>query len=430
MSWVPWQLLIVLCLAGFTLIVPTFQSEHPTSDEGPSVTLADHLPLSKRLGYATLSDLGVINVKLNYNNNGPENDKVTEKDKPLSRSIDAELIESNPYSKCDDEIEYSSAAFGDIDNRLLTLAIAASENYNRTFLRRKIELLTQSLFIWVGLNADFTLGLTQLKLSGARESLQRHLQVPLSNREVVKYLSDDCDAMQATAWWLEDEARRMKQAGQRPSVERLAVQYNGGIGYDPSEFSYAKVVRASYDVLKDLVSSQEDAGEVKPKGNGYKYDALGCVFLDNWGGSIQDEKYYIVQDGKVTNLARQEFGERLRGGPGLELHIRPTPAWVPSLRDKLLHRADGVIGVSAGHWEGVPVRSFDDVGDANALYCLQHEGDIKVDRFGQDHDEANDLGVVAVLRRPGSSDVFEAWGAEDRAPSGGRDASKTQASSH
>ena len=353
MKWLPWELLFVLAMVSAAMATPVFEKELPYTHEGREVSSAARLPVDRRLASAMLSDLRLVDVVL------PDPAKI-EKPKeegparPDDRYLLVEARTGNAYFDCVREASHDPALWKTIDRPAFVLSVAAAENYNRRYLRRQLENVAARGLGVVGLPLDPSLGLTQLRLSEAQAVLKRHVPVPLNRAETIQYLEDDCNALQATLWWFEDDMRRMLKAGMTPTVRSLALSYNGG-GHTPSEFSYPRLVDAAQKELKLALSGYQD----EPEAEVVSFDRLACLFLDPWGARPPLEHYRGRENGESVDVERGAFVASLPPGEPLDLAIDAPPRFGGSLRAKILAHAETRAGVAGGRWMTHPVRRLD-----------------------------------------------------------------------
>jgi hypothetical protein len=255
-------------------------------------------------------------------------------------------------------IPFDRARWQGISPQFFILSIAATENYNRQFMHPKLEMATDRLFGLVGIDLDPTLGLTQVRASRARALLNARVPIPLSRTEVADFLKDDCNAMTVTAWWFEDALGAMTKEGVTPTVQSLALRYNGGTGYHASEFPYPLVVKAAYAMLETSLGQlgeQEPAATVRSG-----LDTVACFHFDAWGKALTDQRYVAVRDGRTRVLGRAQFLAMLGDEPRLRYAMTAPANWTGVVGQRLRDRVGGLVGVKDGRWLGHGFETMND----------------------------------------------------------------------
>lgn len=397
MSLLPRDLLFVLFLVALALAAPTFENERPYSSEAKA-NVAQRLPVGERLAYAALSDLRLIEVKVVEDK--VEKDKAGEILSTQERHLQYDPLAGSAYVDCVRAMRFDRGAWKSVEPELMILSIAAAENYNRQFLHRKFETLTERLVGAVGLDLDPTLGLTQVRASRARALLNARVPIPLNRAEVAEFLEDDCNALTVTGWWFDDEIKAMARAGTVPTVRALALRYNGGTGYHASEFPYAMVVSAAYQMLQNALDRISDEAPVEPPP--LRLDTVACLSFDDWGKAVTAQRYLAVRDGRTRQLSRAQFLAMLGDRAKLRYAVVTPSTWTGAIGAKLRAHVDALAGIKDGRWSGRPFATLDDPDRVRAL-CEDPAGA----EFGQ---------VLALVGREGREDVEAALSAVRDSP--------------
>lgn len=397
MTW-PRDLLLVLALVALALVAPTFENERPYSHEARA-NIAQRLPVGERLAYASLSDLRLVEVEVVEEkvHKTPEGEVEFVED----RRLDFKPRDSSPYIQCVAAIPFDRARWKGVNPQLFVLAIAATENYNRQFLHRKLEMATDRAFGMVGLDLDPTLGLTQVRASRARALLNARVPLPLGRAEVADFLKDDCNAMTVTAWWFEDALGAMTKAGETPTVQNLALRYNGGTGYHASEFPYALVVKAAYGMLETSFGPLGEQEPVEPVSSGL--DTVACFHLDAWGKALTGQRYVAVRDGRAQVLSRAQFLAMIGDDARLRYTLSAPASWTGVVGQRLRDRVAGLVGVKDGRWLGHGFERMEDGGRGPSV-CGVVLGD------------ENARGATVLVAREGREDVEAALLAMNEPP--------------
>jgi hypothetical protein len=82
-----------------------------------------------------------------------------------------------------------------VDVTALTLSIIALENYNRTFFRRRMELYWQNIMQVLGLPADYTIGIAQIRTSIARRVYGTKIDVAANESAITSFSTSDCGSV-------------------------------------------------------------------------------------------------------------------------------------------------------------------------------------------------------------------------------------------
>lgn len=141
-----------------------------------------------------------------------------------------------------------------VDIAALTISIIGIENYNRGPFRRKFEVYMQDLARQLGREADFTIGIAQIRSSIAEMMIKRHIKVDAKQEEVDNWTRSDCGSANLASYLVEFYLRQCVERDQAQTIEVLVscVSTNYSSGRDRRERSlYARVALRSYGFLFD-----------------------------------------------------------------------------------------------------------------------------------------------------------------------------------
>jgi len=244
-----------------------FNNEQNYSSEDPQTVVEGHLALAQRLGYAILLKDKLATIVAPEADSEANSTVQPKRDWASGRNLRL----NDTFFTCirgrADQVRPSQ-----IDLRALTAAIIGAEEYNRGAVQRRFEfIIAQAVWSVTGFVPNFTFGISQLRLSRARELLSaRGFPSSLSDYDVLDILKDDCTVMSLSAQLITTLAANDESEGSDKTVDELvtavAVQYNGAQAVTESSFLYTEAVRGAYNLVAHP-NENDEQGEGEPRTN-------------------------------------------------------------------------------------------------------------------------------------------------------------------
>jgi hypothetical protein len=204
--------------------------------------------------------------------NALEMGKLTEEGKALPSLV------TNYNSKlfgCIGQVRHADDKFF-VDVTALTLSIIALENYNRSFFRRRMELYWQNVMQVLGLPADYTIGIAQIKTSTARQIYRTKIDMAASENAIMSFSRSDCGSVYLASLlidgYLEDCKSSNIPVADIDSIFGCVVQKYTGLNEKSRLYqiyttavlkSYARLVDPENEFYYRAIKSQLDIEDVK-----------------------------------------------------------------------------------------------------------------------------------------------------------------------
>lgn len=248
----------LLCAIFFlSTSVNPFNTEQPYNEEDRRSTAIEHLPLSKRLGYAILLNAGYINVEL-HNKDGAAistNEQKTKEDTSLNFTINSQH----------DINLLSDINSNDIDIKKLTIAILAAEKYNRNFFEQKTELIIGKLFLkFFGFLPDFSYGIAQVRPSTAKKVFFEEMGLKkIPDSKIIYLLENNKHNIIIAEKYISILYTKNRYSSQNidEKIKIIAKEYNGSNHKSISGLNYSEAVLGAYNILTFIDSSYEESDE-------------------------------------------------------------------------------------------------------------------------------------------------------------------------
>jgi hypothetical protein len=242
--WVATPVLIVACLTAGVLFLDLlghWQGE-ATRLDSPQPTDTSNRYAEKVSTYS-LVRLGVL-----------------ERKKRLDDNVAANIapLEVNPGAKlfsCLGQIRYADTNLF-IDVTALTISIIAIENYNRSYFRRTVETRWQDMMHAFGAQADYTIGIAQIKTSVARHLYLTKVNAAASDQQIKNATRSDCGSAYLASLlvvsFLDECKSAVAAVADLDRLFKCVIQKYTGLGENNRLlYIYWDAVLSSYETLFD-----------------------------------------------------------------------------------------------------------------------------------------------------------------------------------
>jgi hypothetical protein len=239
--------LAFLLIGGALFLAATgfdgYNTEQQMNSEDSATVERDHLDLSERLGYAILTKAGYGTVEL------PPEDEL--KMAPVMHLV---WHSDHPDFRCiDPAVKGGTGNREAIDPFLLLASIVAAEKYNRSaFVRNSEELIARSMLSLSGSVPDFSLGVSQIRPSIIRASVDQAVgDVGLSDREVLDLALSNCTNVVAADRYVRGLIATLDPATPKYQiVAEVSRRYVGAAGDGENGEMYQTAVGGAYRLLE------------------------------------------------------------------------------------------------------------------------------------------------------------------------------------
>ncbi|HWA48301.1 MAG TPA: hypothetical protein VG742_08520, partial [Dongiaceae bacterium] len=245
-----------------------YNTEQQMASEDSATVERDHMSLSERLGYAILTRAGYATVEL------PPEDELK-----LAPTLRIVWHSDHPDFRCIDPMaKMGSGNREQLDPFLLLASIVAAEKYNRSaFVRNSEELIARSMLSLSGSVPDFSLGVSQIRPSIIRASVDQAVgDVGLSDREVLDLALSSCTNVVAADRYVRGLIGAIDPATPKYKiVAEVARRYVGAGGDGENGVLYQDAVLGAYRLLEIAAYGYEsgEGEELPPPG------FLGCILF-------------------------------------------------------------------------------------------------------------------------------------------------------
>jgi hypothetical protein len=297
--------LAFLLIGGVLFLAATgfdgYNTEQQMNSEDSATVERDHLDLSERLGYAILTKAGYGTVEL------PPEDEL--KMAPVMRLV---WHSDHPDFRCiDPAVKMGTGNRDAIDPFLLLASIVAAEKYNRSaFVRNSEELIARSMLSLSGSVPDFSLGVSQIRPSIIRASVDQAVgDVGLSDREVLDLALSSCTNVVAADRYVRGLIGALDPAMPKYQiVAEVSRRYVGAAGDGENGEMYQTAVGGAYRLLETALYGFEsgEGDQMPPAG------FLGCIMfpVGEPTGRLSGDILPLLADAETVTLG---FADREPG---------------------------------------------------------------------------------------------------------------------
>jgi hypothetical protein len=245
--WVGVPLLIVVLLTGALLFLDLLGrwGTEAARVDAPTTGNSPH-DYPGRVSTYSLVSVGALEPRKRTDEGSPKDAA------PLAPAYNSKLF------ACLGQVRHADANLF-VDVTALTVAIVAIENYNRNFFRQKAEIFLQDVMGAFGLDADYTIGIAQIKTSLARQQYFLRINANASEQQFKSFSRSDCGSSYLASLLVvryldECKTTGLSAADLDQTIKCVTQKYTGLRQNSRLFHIYSAAVLASYQTLFDGTS--------------------------------------------------------------------------------------------------------------------------------------------------------------------------------